>query len=109
MKLNLTTPVPASVLKARHFAYTVSFYLHSKLVGDLLLAPLCRQRNPRAREMERPVPSVTQEGGGGAVPHKQADNWCENPVSPPFCTRLAPNAKKNSTKEKGCHYIKLKK
>ena len=81
MKLNLTTPVPASVLKARHFAYTVSFYLHSKLVGDLLLAPLCRQRNPRAREMERPVPSVTQEGGGGAVPHKQADNWCENPQS----------------------------
>lgn len=51
-----------------------SFYLHNKLVGNLLLALLCRQRNPRAREMERPVPRVTQEAGGGAVPHKQADS-----------------------------------
>lgn len=60
MSLALATPNLARAMKGRHSAYMTSFYLHNKPVGNLLLSPLCRQRNPRLERLST-LPKVTQK------------------------------------------------
>lgn len=108
MSLNLATPVPASVVKATLHARSHCIFTTNP--WGIYHFPLFADRETPGLERSNNLPSVTQELGGGAVTHKQADNRCQNPQSNHRSahTLLQMRRKEKRTEEKGCSYIRLK-